>query len=246
MAIKNIMLPDGTKVAIDEWLHYPIFSTCEGQGAISAAPPLNLGNGAAIDLKLFSYVVGSQIPQAGAVTGGRRNATEADTNQVAKTRMNHDEAFIAFSMTYECWAIEDGPNTLIPGLPNNVQGANPALIGTNLRRLQRDCMLDLYVGAGISKPQARAPLSYYGQGIGSPAWGSGDAISTPPTTTNFSYGTGGPVSPRNQRLWQLPIYIHSDRVMYVKLYTPIGQIVGLNQDWRMRVYMDGLKKRPVA
>lgn len=257
MAIKTIQLPDGSRVEINEWLHWPLYSVGEGQGAINAAAdPQNLGNGAAIDMRLFSYVPGGQIPQAGIVPGGPRNATRSDTNQVARSRINHDEAALAFSMTYEMFSIDDaadegeaGNGTLIPGPPGNVQGARPAFTGTNLRRMQRDVMLDLLVGAGIKKPQARAPLAYYGQGIGAPAWGSGDALTTPigaVTTTNLNYGTGGPVSPHNQRRWNLPIYIHSDRVMYARLHSPVGQIVGLNQSWRMRIWIDGLKRRPVA
>jgi hypothetical protein len=245
MSIDRIKLPDGREVELTEWLHWPQFSTAEGQGGIgSAADALGLGNGAAINLRLFTYVVGQQIPQAGTPASGKRQATESDTNQVARARMNQDEAYLAFSMTYEVFAL--GDDTDIPGLVNNVQALEPVLTGTNLRRLQRDCMLELYVGARIQKPQARAPLSYYGQGVGAVAWGSGDQLNTGADVVNQSYGTAGYISPLNQRRWNLPIYVHSDRVMYAKLHSPVGQISGLSQDWRFRLYMDGLKRRPVA
>jgi hypothetical protein len=245
VAIQTIKLPDGRTVEISEWLHWPIFSTVEGQGGINAgADPLGLGNGAAIDLRLFSYVVGARIPQAGAPATGVRTSTESDTNQVARGRINQDEAFLCFSMTYEMFALDD--DSAIPGLPNNIQSVEPALVGTNLRRLQRDCMFELFVGARISKPQARAPLSYYGQGLGAPAWGSGDALALGAQTLNLNYGTAGNPTPSNQRRWQLPVYIHSDRVMNAKLTSPVGQVVGLSQDWSFRGYLDGLKKRPVA
>lgn len=245
MAIDKIKLPDGTEVALSEWLHWPLFSTIEGQGGLnSAADPLLLGNGVSFDLKLFAYVAGAPVPQAGIVPNPNRMATDSDTNQVARSRINHDEAFICFSMTYEMVALTD--DTAFPGLPNNVGALAPVFTGSNLKRMQRDCMYELYVGAGIKKPQARAPLSYYGQGIGAPAWGSGDELNTATQVINFSYGTAGYISPLNQRRWQLPVYIHSDRVMYAKLNSPQGQIVGLSQSWAFKSYLDGLKRRPVA
>lgn len=248
MAIQTIKLPDGREIAITEWLHWPIFSTIEGEGGIGAVnDPLNLGVGAAINLKLFTYVVGQQIPQA-KVSGGtllNRNSTESDTNQVARSKMNQDEAFLGFGMTYEVTAI--GNDTRIPNLPNNVQAVDPIFTGTNLRRLQLYTMYELNVGAGISKPQARAPLSYYGQGLGAYAWGSGDELSLGAATVNLGYGTGAAIpSPQNQRRWQLPIYIHGDQVMYARLWSPQGQIPGLSQNFAFKGYIDGLKKRPVA
>ena len=245
MAIDKIKLPDGREVAISEWLHWPLFSTIEGQGGVAPGAD-GLGNGVAIDLKMFSYVVGARVPQAGTVPAAfaNRMATESDTNQVARSRINHDEAMLVFSMTFEMWSLENDPD--IPGLPNNISAPEPVLNGDNLRRLQRDCMYELYVGAGIKKPQARAPLSYYGQGIGAPAWGSGDELNAGLNVINFSYGTAGYISPLNQRRWQLPIYVHSDRVMYARLRSPVGIIVGLSQSWRFKGYLDGLKRRPVA
>jgi hypothetical protein len=245
MAIEKIKLPDGSEVSLSEWLHWPLFSTIEGQGAInSAVDPLGLGNGISVDLLMFTYVAGQTVPQAGVVPSPGRMATDSDTNQVARARINHDEAMIVFSMTYEIFALTD--DTAIPNLPNDVGALAPVFTGDNLRRMQRDCMYELYVGAGIKKPQARAPLSYYGQGIGAPAWGSGDELNTAAQVINFTYGTAGYVSPLNQRRWQLPVYIHPDRVMKTRLSSPVGQIVGLSQSWQFKGYLDGLKKRPVA
>jgi hypothetical protein len=251
MAIETIKLPDGTNVEINEWLHWPTYSTIEGEGALNPTDPAGLGFGASIDLRLFGYVVGGQVPQARGATGASafplssRMATQSDTNQVARTRVNHDEALLVFSMTYEIFA-QGSDGTEVPGVANTVQAADPALTGTNLRRLQRDCMYELFVGARIQKPQARAPLAYYGQGVGAPAWGSGDALKAGASTIAMNYGTGGCIAPWNQRRWQLPIYVHSDRVMYARLHSPVGEIQGLNQSWRFRGYVDGLKRRPVA
>lgn len=244
MAIEKIQLPNGETVNISEWLHWPQYSTCEGAGGLNAAAPLNLGDGANINLDIFTYTVGQQVPRTAGITS--RMANESDTNQNVGARMNYDEAFLCYSITYEIFALEGDDGTTVPGLPNNVQGAAPAFIGTNLRRLQRDTLFELRVGAKISKPQARAPLSYFGQGVGATAAGPGTELIAPPQTINMDYGTGGPVSPRNQRSFTLPVYVHSDRVMKGKFYSPDGIITGLNQSWRMRWILDGLKKRPIA
>jgi len=247
-------MPTGDEFDLAEWLHWPLFSVVESQ---AGADPTN-GTGGNIDLRAFSYVVGQNIPQAGAISTGRRSATDSDTNQVARSRINHDESFICFSMTYEHWAVEgsDNSNSVYPAGAPDVAATAPTLRGTNLRILQKEVLLQLFVGANINKPMASAPLAYYGQGIGAVAFGSGDPLAVAvgaATALNLDYGTGGSVSPENQRRWQLPVYIHSDRVMYARLRTPNGAGVAgtgsmrdIDQDYQLKVYMDGLKRRPVA
>lgn len=247
MAIKTITLPDGRTVTIDEWLHWPIYSTCEIEGGIGAAPPLNLGNSANVNLTLFSYVVGTRVPQSRAAVASAlapRNATTTDTNQVAKTRMNHDEAMLVFAHFPEYFALDQG--TEIDGVPNTVQGTGTSLTGTNIRRLQRDIVAELLVGANIRKPQARAPLGYFTGGVGAPAWGSGDQLTGGPGTIALNYGTSGKPTPQGARRWNLPVHITSARVMKVTLKSPGGPVVGLNQSARLRWWLDGIKRRPVA
>ena len=250
MAIEKITLPNGEVYTLNEWIHWPQYSSFEAEGAVGAAlDPLGLGNGVSVNIDLFTYQVSQQVPRAGAIAP--RPARTTDTNQVVGSRMNYDEAFLCYSATYEIFALEtesqpEGRGTMMPTVPNAFQSQGPAFIGTNLRRLQRDCLFELRVGAGISKPQLRAPLSYFGQGVGATAYGPGDALSAPPDSIHMDYGTAGCVSPNNQRRYVLPVYIHSDRVMRGKFWSPDGPIVGVNQSYRMRWYLDGMKKRPVA
>jgi len=249
MAIKTITLPTGEEIAVDEWLHWPIFSTLLGQGNVN-----NTGNGAAINLHAFSYVVSDRIPVAGAVPGGPFIARTSDTNLVVRSKINHDEAIVIFSMIYEPFAVSHDKPFGDPLAPD-AQAVAPILSATNLRRLQMDAMLGLFVGAGISKPQIQGPFSYFAQGAGATAFGSGDSLGVnfvpddggaAVTNLAFSYGTAGYVSPRNQRRFQLPVYVHSDRVFTAKFWTPRGQVIGLDQSWRIRFMVDGLKRRPVG
>lgn len=221
MAIKSINLPDGTTVDIDEWLHWPAYSTLE------------CASTAALNLRIFTYVVGQRVPGQGTTA---RNATDADTNWIAKARVNHDEAYIFFNWTFEHFALEG--SDVSTGSPAVDVGSAPQLTAGNLRRLGRDVVCELVVGAGIDKPMARSPLSYLMQGPGAPAFPGG--------ATPVSAGTSGLPSPRNQRRWNLPVFVESDRVMFMKVFSPIGTITGLSQDFRLRFYLDGLKRRPVA
>lgn len=229
MAIKKVHLPDGSDVVIDEWLHWPTFSTIE------------FAAGVALNLRAFTYVQGQNVPQQGAIPGGPRTATETDTNQVSRTRMNHDEAYLVYAITYEHFALTNAEIELQPA--NILQAPAPVLLSQNLRRLQRDCVVELLVGAGIRKPQLRAPFAWIGQSAGAPAYTSGDQVNA---NTAFSYGTGGQICAKNQRSLQLPIFIQSDRVMFLTMRSEYGAIADLTQAVRLRWYLDGLKRRPVA
>ena len=135
--------------------------------------------------------------------------------------------------------------SLPPGrfCPSIVGAPAPVLLSQNLRRLQRDVVVEFIVGAGSDKPQFRAPMSWIGQGPGAPAATSGDAIAA---GLNLSYGTAGQPSPKDQRTWNLPSYVQSDRVLYLSMSSYPGAIADLTQDVRIRWYLDGLKRRPVA
>lgn len=231
MAIQALRLPNGEEIRMDEWSHWPRYSTVDIAAAASGS----------FNLKAFSYVVGQRVTATAGVAA--RNATESDTNQIAKKRMNHDEAFLAYSWTYEFFATSDATS-------GQVSFADaPIFQSQNLRRFQRDLVLSLVVGAQIQKPQARCPLSWIGQGPGTPGFGSGGTVAP---NVSVSMGTGGRPSPANQRVWELPIHIESDRVYYVEVRSwrsPQGVTPSLDavtQDCRMRILLDGLHRRPIA
>lgn len=239
MAIKKIRVGD-QEYSLDEWLHWPLYSVVEAAA------------GAAVNLRAFSYVVGGNVPRAGLPA---RSATTSDTNQVARSRINHDEAFICYSMTYEITAIEtSGPpptfsDATFPVPPLDMAADAPVFYGPSLRAMQLDLLVELFVGANITKPMAQAPLEYYGQGLGATAFGSGDALTIAfgaATALNLDYGTGGYPSPKNQRRWRLPVYIDSDRAMHARVRSPAGAMLNVRQNWSMKVYLDGMKRRAVA
>ena len=237
MAIKEIRLPDGRNVVIDEWLHWPLYSTIE------------FAKDAGVQLRAFSYVRGQRVPSNGLPT---RLATQLDTNMSQRQMMSYDESFVMYAITYEAFAIgtagrETDPVTVPCGDPavDITVASNPALQGANLRRLQRDLEIELILGAGQTKPQLRYTFSYLPQSIGAEAY-SNDA---PSATNTVSYGTAGAIKPANQRRLELPINIESERQMYLKVFSPFGKVGGtspdLTQDIRLRFWLDGMKRRPV-
>lgn len=245
MTVDKIKLLDGTVVEVDEWLSWPLYSSMIGAS--------DGANGAGGDVRIFTYTVGENIPTLGAPAGGPFPAGITDTNQIIPGRISHDEGYIIFSMTYEPFAVDTGDNTDPPyaAPANNVVSAvGPTLSGTNLRRLQKDMLLSFVVGAGIDKPQIKAPLSYFGQGPGAEVYASGDALAVgigAVTALALDYGSGGQPYPGNQRAFALPVKIDADRDVYAKLETPTdsGLIDGLDQTYRLRITLDGLKRRPL-
>lgn len=224
MAIKEINLPTGEKIVIDEWLHWATFSTME------------FGATVRLDLRCFTYLVGQDVAQQGVT---RRTATTTDTNQIIKGQTNYDEALLVYAITYEPFALTDAE----AGSPAVLLAAEPAMFSTDLRKLQRQTLVEFNVGAKIRKPQISCPLSFVGQSVGAPAFSPGDAAAFNGGAT-LSYGTAGLPTGLNQRLQKLPIYVESSRTMFLKLKSPTA--LTLESSARIRWYLDGLRRRPVG
>lgn len=225
MAVERFRLPNGDVVVFDEWLQWPIFSVIEFAAA------------GGVDLRAFSYVRGQRVPAQGIAA---RNATETDTNQIAKARMNWDESYRLFSVTYEIFGLT---NETLSNSPSLLVAQAPGFSAANLRRLQRDLMVEFYVGADIEKPQMRAPFSYIHQGVGPVAYPNGDA---PGAGIAFSQGTGGYVAWSSQRRFAFPIKVGGDRVMYLRTFSAPGTMADLTQSVRLRWYLDGVRRRPLG
>ncbi len=235
MAIREVRMPDGTVVAIDESLQWAAFSSFEANRL------------AGLDITIFSYLVGQRLPQSGVPVTGTRQATITDTNWNVRKKTGHDEAYLWYACTFEIFGLEN--NEPYTNAPADIQATEPIMTGTNLRLLQRDALYSVAIGAGIEKPSFQAPFSYYRQGIGAMASGTTDAMTIAQgaaTRLELNYGTAGWVSPRNQRSWNLPVFVQPDRVVSAKMEAPIGVVEGLDQDYLIRWYHDGIKTRPIA
>jgi hypothetical protein len=224
--MNTIRLPDGTELNAEKWLHWPLFSTAEWASTDG------------IDFDLFSYTVGQPVVQGPGIP--RRNATEVDTNVVRGGVMNQDESAIVFALTYEIFGLSEGEE----GSPPVVVAPVPEFTAGNLRRLQRDLVIALTVGADIIKPQHGVPFSWIHQSIGPESYTS--------ATNPLHIATGGRATPKNQEQLGLPIYIGGfgeafepgNSIAYkLNLDSPLGVIQDLTQDVRLRWYFDCLRMR---
>lgn len=234
-SLNRILMADGSEFSLAEWLHQPVWTTIEFAS--------NVG----VNLTAYSYRRGQPVASAGLP---RRTATDQDTNLVRQKAMNQDEALLCFGITIEFFALADITFGTAPNITTVAPA--PALSGTDLRRLQRDTMLEFFIGAGIKKPQFDAPIGYYGSSMGITPYASGDNNAA--TALNLDHGTAGAPSARNQQSLTMPLYIggFGDNAMpgnamtfFAKYYNAFGgAISGLRQSVRMRIVADGLKKRP--
>jgi len=175
-SLNRILMADGSEFSLAEWLHQPVYTTIEFAATAS------------VKLTAYSYRRGQPVASVGLT---RRNATDMDTNLVRQKAMNQDEALLCFGVTCEFFALGDITFEADPGPPavTGTVAPAPALSATDLRRLQRDAMLEFFIGAGIKKPQFDAPLGYYGSSMGITAAASGDAVAAAPL--NLDHGTPG-------------------------------------------------------
>ena len=117
-SLNQIRLPDGTELNLSEWLHWPLYSTIE------------VGRADALRLEAFSYIRGGTVPRTTTLVA--RQATDADTNQVRKRKMNQDEALVVFAITYELFSL----NTQTGGSPAGPIAPFPLVGAVNFRNFQ--------------------------------------------------------------------------------------------------------------
>ena len=237
--VRTVRVPGTDQdLVLDQWLPYPIFSTFEI--GITGTAPTTVSD--PIVITIFNYIQSGKVSHTSSLPA--RTALATDTNVTKKRGMNFNEEFFLYAVTYEPFGMTDSgsTSTSVGAIP--LKAPAPAVEARNLSFLSRDLLFELIVGAGQRfKPAVRCPWSYLRQSIGSPAWGPGDA---PTATDAISIGTGGTPSPTNQRRLEYPVRIAPQQVAYAQVTAPQGPIHGLTQSLRVRVYLDGIKRRPVV
>lgn len=229
--LNKVRGPSGGTFSIAEWVHDPLFTTIE------------FGSSASVDFYGFNFVRGERVSGSPSTSSGERRANERDTNIFKRRALIQDEAFVVHAVTYEAFGLDDATADDSPVVTS---APAPAVSAPNLRRLQMELMFQLFVG-GLDKPQIETPFSYIGQSIGAPSFASGDLSAA-------NIGTAGEISAENQRIMKMPLYIggfgahakpgNSQR-FYIRLFNAGGgAVTDLDQDIRLRIYLDGLRKRP--
>lgn len=236
--LEKVRLPNGDVVTPGDWTDAEsLWSTVE------------IAEGAFTVLSAFSYgVTGAVVP--GSIND--RKPTIADTNLRGEGgRLPEDEELIIFNIAIEVFAI-GGPGGATADLIPNADP--PDVSALNLLRLQRDLIAQLRI-ASVNKIYIDPPVSYFPASTGTLNYTSG-------ARSNLSSGASGYVAANNGshqaddiRKLASPNRVKGGESFAVDFRPGPGQIVGLNVNGnggtpvgrlRLRTFLDGYRRRPVA
>jgi hypothetical protein len=225
----KVRLPGGNVVTPGEWTTAePLYSTVE----IAAGPfPA---------IVAFSYGRGGTVP--GSV--GPRQSTLVDTNLDGEgNRLPENEELVIHTIGVSVFKI--GPALQTDTFPD---ADNPHVPLPDMLRLQRDLLMLLSIAA--VKEYTRTPVSYWPGGMGVASMYSGGV-------SNVSGGTNGEIPAVNgsptvdgRRELASELYIAGGEGFQLTFRSGLGQVQNLNlaanSRLRLRCYLDGYRRRPVA
>jgi hypothetical protein len=254
--ITSLRLPNGQEVDFVDWTDQPIFSTCEIEHGATRQ-----------EITLFQYTVGDSVPAASATTVIPRTASEKDTNMAAPGAMASTEQMLVYSVRPEYFSLKNTTQgTFIDAAieSNNTAATTagwPAASALQVATLSEALMLNLEVS---QKRYAYAGLGYFNSGMGAFA-GAYAGITTAASGASRTVGTAGVPSAEAIRSFAIPVSIAGQEKFRVALTNPtskalnvgnveniaqnIGNGAGYSEDTvyvRIRIYLDGLHKRPTA
>jgi hypothetical protein len=236
--IYKIRTPDGNVVTPGDWTGAePLFSVVE------------VPEGAVTILTAYSYGVGnSDVP--GSI--GPRRATEADTNLEGEgNRLPENEELIIFNIAVEVFAIGDGGDDAADLIP---QSDPPEVSLLNMLRLQRDMLVTIRI-ASVNKRYIEAPIGYFPASTGVLNYTSGARSDISSGVEGYVSANNGSHNAHDIRELSSPLRVKGGETFGVDFIPGPGQIVGLNVDnansgnpgrLRLRTFLDGYRRRPVA
>ena len=231
--VTKVRLPDGRVLTPGDWTSAePLYSTIE----ISPGPYTTL--------QAFSYALGGDVPGSGGATGSPRKSNLADTNLLGQgAQLPENEELIVYAMEVEAFTVAEAGDTdggiNPPALPN--------VSVLNMLRLQRDLVLVMRIAS--VKEYTRAPLAWFPASTGvAPTYSA--AVNG---TEGFVVGNNGSTDVGGKRVFASPLYVDGGEALVVDFLAPKGEIEGLNLGEqppigriRLRTFLDGYRKRPVA
>lgn len=245
--ITTIRLPDGKQVAFVDWSDKPLFSTIELIHGFTRQ-----------EIDMFGFTVGDPIPAAAPAgsTAAQRTSLESDTNLEAPASMASTEERMVYAIKPEIFALEaDAPvnnrfqmETVVERNGTGQPIPNPVFLGI----LNRALLLTLEI---TQKRFARAGLGYFNTGFG--VHGAGSTMDSA-ANTGRTYATPGLPSQEAVRSYVVPQYMGGQEKFRVFITNAGGGPVNFgfsenlavpineNAVARLRVYLEGLYKRPVA
>lgn len=228
--IDKVRLPNGNVVIPGEWtMAVPLYSTVE------------LATGPFPNVVAFSYGQGGTVP--GSV--GPRQSTIIDTNlQGEGGKLPENEQITIRAIGVEVTKL--GPAASTARFPDCDPPGVPL---PDMLRLQRDVVMQLII-AGV-KQYTNSPLSYWpaGTGVDYTISGGRSQVSGAGGNGEVPANNGFP-STESMRELASPLQIAGGEAFGMQFVAGPGQVINLNlaanSRMRLRVYLEGERRRPVA
>lgn len=233
----QIRLPNGQMVAPGDWtVAEPLYSTVE-----VAPGPFTV-------LTAFSYGRGQDVP--GSV--GPRQSNYADTNLEGEgARLPENEEIFVYTLAVEVFLLGEEVGTAV-----TPPSTAPFISIWNMLRLQRDLLVMTRIGAD-AKRYTHAPLSFFPGGTGVLQYTAG-GLTPLAVPTGFANGNNGGVATYDARQFASPLHVAGGETFGVDITAGPGQVEGLDLDQtpsaptvvqgraRLRIFLEGLRRRPIA
>lgn len=225
----KVRLPGGNVVTPGEWTTAePLYSTVE------------IAAGAFPAVVAFSYGRGGTVPGS----PGPRQSTLIDTNLDGEgNRLPENEELVIHTIGVSCFKIGvQETNVFWPDTDN------PHVDLPNMLRLQRDLLMILSIAA--VKEYTRSTISYWPTGAGVATMQSGGVTNLSGGVTGSVVANNGSPSVDGRRELASELYIAGGEGFQMTFRSGLGAVAGLNlaaaARIRLRVYLDGYRRRPVA
>lgn len=239
--ITTMRLPDGSEVAFVDWQDKPLYSTVDLLSGFSDA-----------DVDAFTYVPGDTVPSTQNGTAPR-TSTERDTNVSTPGGMASTEELLIYAIkpSYVETRTDDGTPTEFTSVSFQ-EGGQPAPAVTRLGRLFDAITLRLIVS---QKAEQEAGLAYFNTGFGVFAGAESNFVAA---TALQNRGGAGLPTQEAVRSYVIPVHIGGQEKYRVQLANDGGLVVNFGADeatppvvddqivMQVKIYLDGLYKRPVS
>lgn len=243
--IVEVKLADGRVIAFVDWTDRPQFSTIE------------ILHGTTVqEMNLFQYVQGDPVPAfAPVAVTGQRTANELDTNMAVPGAMSSTEELMVYAIRPEIFrrhvTVAATPDFSAPAALNNT--GEPAATPVMLSVMHMRLLMTLEIS---QKRYAMGGLGYFNFGAGMMAAGAEGAVN--------NYGYQGLPSQSAVRTNVVPQHIGGEekfRLILIFSDDGTGNGIEIGQEGieggqeagvqttrfaRIRVYLDGLYKRPTS
>ena len=234
--VTKVRLPDGRVLTPGDWTSAePLYSTIE------------IAPGSYTTLQAFSYALGGDVPGSNVGLASPRKSNLADTNLLGQgAQLPENEELIVYAMEVEAFTIIDAGGT--------DEGINPPALPhvsvLNMLRLQRDLVLVMKIAS--VKEYTRAPLAWFPASTGvTPTYSQAQtAIGPGVNLQGFVTGNNGSTDVGGKRVFASPLYVDGGEALVIDFLAPKGEVedlsLGQTGRIRLRTFLDGYRKRPVA